>query len=86
MYDYERGWSLSFGACGFLGFYHIGVTKCLSDRAPHLLQDARMFFGSSGGALHCVTFLAGVPLGTSGAVAELLAGRGCPQAWAAGDT
>ncbi|GAB5574344.1 1-acylglycerol-3-phosphate O-acyltransferase PNPLA3 [Prionailurus iriomotensis] len=62
MYDPRRDWSLSFSGCGFLGFYHIGVTSCLSERAPHLLRDARMFFGSSAGALHCVTFLAGIPL------------------------
>ncbi|XP_066111904.1 1-acylglycerol-3-phosphate O-acyltransferase PNPLA3 isoform X1 [Saccopteryx bilineata] len=62
MHDLERGWSLSFSGCGFLGFYHIGATRCLSERAPHLLRDARMFFGASAGALHCVTFLAGIPL------------------------
>ena len=65
MYDPRRDWSLSFSGCGFLGFYHIGVTNCLSERAPHLLRDARMFFGSSAGALHCVTFLSGMPLGMS---------------------
>nr|XP_012788667.1 unnamed protein product [Sorex araneus] len=62
MYDPERGWSLSFSGCGFLGIYHVGVTRCLSERAPHLLQDARMFYGASAGALHCVTFLAGMPV------------------------
>ncbi|XP_019570615.2 1-acylglycerol-3-phosphate O-acyltransferase PNPLA3 [Rhinolophus sinicus] len=61
MYDPEHGWSLSFTGCGFLGVYHIGATCCLSERAPHLLRDARMFFGASAGALHCVTFLAGLP-------------------------
>ncbi|KAM5336044.1 1-acylglycerol-3-phosphate O-acyltransferase PNPLA3 [Glossophaga mutica] len=60
--DPEHGWSLSFAGCGFLGFYHLGVTHCLSDRAPHLLRNARMFFGASSGSMHCVTFLAGVPL------------------------
>eukprot|EP00069_Balaena_mysticetus_P011098 bmy_21082T0 len=62
MYDPERGWSLSFAGCGFLGFYHIGVTRCLSERAPHLLRNARRFFGASAGALHCAFFLSGVPL------------------------
>uniref|UniRef100_A0A8C2W323 Acylglycerol transacylase n=1 Tax=Chinchilla lanigera TaxID=34839 RepID=A0A8C2W323_CHILA len=62
MYDPERGWSLSFSGCGFLGFYYVGATRCLSERAPHLLRDARMFFGCSAGALHGVTFLAGVPI------------------------
>ncbi|XP_058424166.1 1-acylglycerol-3-phosphate O-acyltransferase PNPLA3-like isoform X3 [Diceros bicornis minor] len=60
MCDPERGWSLSFSGCGFLASYHIGVTCCLSDRAPRLLRDARMFFGASSGALHCVAFLAGM--------------------------
>uniref|UniRef100_A0A2K6L1V8 Acylglycerol transacylase n=1 Tax=Rhinopithecus bieti TaxID=61621 RepID=A0A2K6L1V8_RHIBE len=54
MYDAERGWSLSFAGCGFLGFYHVGATRCLSEHAPHLLRDARMLFGASAGALHCV--------------------------------
>ncbi|XP_045868253.1 1-acylglycerol-3-phosphate O-acyltransferase PNPLA3 isoform X2 [Meles meles] len=62
MYDPERGWSLSFSGCGFLGFYHIGVTRCLSERAPHLVQDARMLFGSSAGALHGVALLSGISL------------------------
>lgn len=66
MYDPERGWSLSFAGCGFLGIYHIGVTRCLSERAPHLLRDARRFFGASAGALHCAFLLSGVPLGRSG--------------------
>ncbi|XP_033089577.1 1-acylglycerol-3-phosphate O-acyltransferase PNPLA3 isoform X1 [Trachypithecus francoisi] len=62
MYDAERGWSLSFAGCGFLGFYHVGATRCLSEHAPHLLRDARMLFGASAGALHCVGFLSGMPL------------------------
>lgn len=76
MYDPRRDWSLSFSGCGFLGFYYIGVTSCLSERAPHLLRDARMFFGSSAGALHCVTFLAGIPLGMSRAAAAAPRGDG----------
>uniref|UniRef100_A0A8C8XST6 Acylglycerol transacylase n=1 Tax=Panthera leo TaxID=9689 RepID=A0A8C8XST6_PANLE len=72
MYDPRRDWSLSFSGCGFLGIYHIGVTSCLSERAPHLLRDARMFFGSSAGALHCVTFLSGMPLGMSRIVHVLM--------------
>ncbi|XP_045408791.1 1-acylglycerol-3-phosphate O-acyltransferase PNPLA3 [Lemur catta] len=62
MYDPQRGWSLSFSGCGFLGFYHIGATRCLSERAPHLLRDARMFFGASSGALHCVSYISGMSL------------------------
>ncbi|XP_070264962.1 1-acylglycerol-3-phosphate O-acyltransferase PNPLA3-like [Myotis yumanensis] len=60
--DSERGWSVSFVGCGFLGFYHLGATRCLSERAPHVLRDARMFFGASAGALHGVTFLARIPV------------------------
>ncbi|MEJ1271421.1 patatin-like phospholipase domain containing 3 [Cricetulus griseus] len=62
MYDPERRWSLSFAGCGFLGFYHIGATLCLSERAPHLLRDAHTFFGCSAGALHAVTFACSLPL------------------------
>ncbi|XP_034372866.1 1-acylglycerol-3-phosphate O-acyltransferase PNPLA3 isoform X1 [Arvicanthis niloticus] len=62
MYDPERRWSLSFAGCGFLGFYHVGATLCLSERAPHLLRDARTFFGCSAGALHAVTFVCSLPL------------------------
>ncbi|XP_059969258.1 1-acylglycerol-3-phosphate O-acyltransferase PNPLA3 [Mesoplodon densirostris] len=62
MYDLEHGWNLSFAGCGFLGAYHIGVTSCLSERAPYLLHNARRFFGASSGALHCAFFLSGVPL------------------------
>ncbi|XP_029811682.1 1-acylglycerol-3-phosphate O-acyltransferase PNPLA3 [Suricata suricatta] len=64
MFDPRRGWSLSFSGCGFLGFYHVGVTCCLSERAPHVLRDARMFFGASSGALHGVAFLCGLQLDT----------------------
>ncbi|XP_047641997.1 1-acylglycerol-3-phosphate O-acyltransferase PNPLA3-like [Phacochoerus africanus] len=62
MYDSERGWSLSFVGCGFLGFYHIGVTRCLCERAPHLIRHAHRFFGTSAGALHCAVFLSGTSL------------------------
>ncbi|NP_001139598.1 patatin-like phospholipase domain-containing protein 3 [Sus scrofa] len=62
MYDSERGWSLSFVGCGFLGFYHVGVTRCLCERAPHLIRHAHRFFGTSAGALHCAVFLSGTSL------------------------
>lgn len=76
MCDLERGRSLSFSGCGFLSIYHVGVTSCLSERAPHLLRDARMFFGSSSGAVHGVVFLAGIPVGTSRAAAQAPRGDG----------
>ncbi|XP_072452473.1 1-acylglycerol-3-phosphate O-acyltransferase PNPLA3 isoform X2 [Notamacropus eugenii] len=62
MAEQMRGWSLSFSGCGFMGFYYIGVTQCLSERAPQLLRDAPKMLGSSAGALHCVTFLCGLSL------------------------
>lgn len=52
--------------CGFLGFYHVGVTRCLCERAPHLIRHAHRFFGTSAGALHCAVFLSGTSLGRSG--------------------
>ncbi|XP_069855998.1 1-acylglycerol-3-phosphate O-acyltransferase PNPLA3 [Dipodomys merriami] len=62
MNDPERQWSLSFAGCGFLGFYHVGVTHCLCERAPQLVCGARRFFGCSSGALHCAIFLSRIPL------------------------
>uniref|UniRef100_A0A8C0WFS4 Acylglycerol transacylase n=1 Tax=Castor canadensis TaxID=51338 RepID=A0A8C0WFS4_CASCN len=72
MHDSECRWSLSFCGCGFLGFYHIGATRCLSERAPHLLRDAPMFYGCSAGAVHCVIFLSQVPLGTVQSLMDLV--------------
>lgn len=56
------GWSLSRRAGApsvstFVGV--VVVTRCPSERAPHLLCDARTFFCSVQGALHSVLFLAG---------------------------
>ncbi|XP_051818270.1 1-acylglycerol-3-phosphate O-acyltransferase PNPLA3 [Antechinus flavipes] len=62
MAEQTSGWSLSFSGCGFMGFYHVGVTQCLSERAPQLLRDAPKLLGSSAGALHCATFLCGLSL------------------------
>ncbi|XP_045870013.1 patatin-like phospholipase domain-containing protein 5 [Meles meles] len=58
-YEDEGSWSLSFSGAGFLGLYHVGVTRCLSERAPHLLQGARRFYGSSSGALNALAIVAG---------------------------
>uniref|UniRef100_A0A8D0FVX4 triacylglycerol lipase n=1 Tax=Strix occidentalis caurina TaxID=311401 RepID=A0A8D0FVX4_STROC len=49
--DRERGWSVSFAGCGFLGVYHIGAATCLQERAPHVIRDARHIYGASAGAL-----------------------------------
>ncbi|XP_007939991.2 1-acylglycerol-3-phosphate O-acyltransferase PNPLA3 [Orycteropus afer afer] len=62
MYDPEVGWHLSFAGSGFLGFYYLGVIRCMNERAPHLLRDARKFYCSSSGTLFCATLLAGIPL------------------------
>ncbi|XP_044534297.1 1-acylglycerol-3-phosphate O-acyltransferase PNPLA3 [Gracilinanus agilis] len=62
MAEQFRGWSLSFAGCGFMGFYHVGVTRCLSEHAPQLLRDAPKILGASAGALHCAFFLCGIPL------------------------
>lgn len=65
-YEDEGSWSLSFSGAGFLGLYHVGVTRCLSERAPHLLQGARRFYGSSSGALNAITIIAGKSVGAWG--------------------
>lgn len=65
-YEDEGSWSLSFSGAGFLGLYHVGVTRCLSERAPHLLQGARRFYGSSSGALNAVSIIAGKSVGAWG--------------------
>ncbi|XP_077024305.1 patatin-like phospholipase domain-containing protein 5 [Tamandua tetradactyla] len=55
----EGSWSLSFSGSGFLGLYHVGVTQCLRERAPRLLQGALRFYGSSSGALNAVAIVCG---------------------------
>ncbi|XP_012881190.1 PREDICTED: patatin-like phospholipase domain-containing protein 5 [Dipodomys ordii] len=55
----EDSWNLSFSGAGFLGLYHVGVTYCLSQRAPHLLQGARRIYGSSSGALNALSIICG---------------------------
>lgn len=66
----EGSWSLSFAGAGFLGLYHVGVTQCLSQRAPRLLQGARRFYGSSSGALNALAIVCGKSTGACG--------PGCP--------
>ncbi|XP_006866966.1 PREDICTED: patatin-like phospholipase domain-containing protein 5-like [Chrysochloris asiatica] len=57
--DFQRegSWSLSFSSSGFLGLYHVGVTQCLRERAPRLLQGAHRFYGSSAGALNAMSII-----------------------------
>uniref|UniRef100_K7ED98 PNPLA domain-containing protein n=1 Tax=Ornithorhynchus anatinus TaxID=9258 RepID=K7ED98_ORNAN len=59
MFEREGGWSFSFSGSGFLGLYHVGVTACLDERAPHLLQGADKIYGISAGALSALSWVCG---------------------------
>ncbi|KAM5170249.1 patatin-like phospholipase domain-containing protein 2 [Mantella aurantiaca] len=59
MFDRERGWNLSFAGCGFLGVYHVGVSSCLQERAPHLITEATKIYGASAGALNAAALVCG---------------------------
>ncbi|CAH6780096.1 Pnpla4 [Phodopus roborovskii] len=48
---------LSFGACGFLGIYHLGVAAGLYAHGAGLLCDVRGYAGASGGALVAAVLL-----------------------------
>lgn len=80
MLDRERGWSVSFAGCGFLGVYHIGAASCLQERAPHIIRDARHVYGASAGALAGAVLVGGGNLGqrlrASAGAAGCLAGEG----------
>jgi len=41
--------NVSFGGCGFIGIYHVGVVQCLTEHAPHLLKQ--QICGTSAGAI-----------------------------------
>ncbi|XP_012669569.1 patatin-like phospholipase domain-containing protein 5 [Otolemur garnettii] len=58
----EGSWSVSFAGAGFLGLYHVGVSHCLLQRAPRLLQGARRIYGSSSGALNAISIISGKSL------------------------
>ena len=60
----EGGWNLSFSGSGYMGLYHVGVTQCLRQRAPRLIQGARRFYGSSSGALNAMAMVFGKSAGT----------------------
>lgn len=49
-----RKLQMSFGGCGFLGVYHVGVGKCVVDHAPHLFSEFDAFYGASAGAITAV--------------------------------
>lgn len=44
--------NLSFSGCGFLGIYHVGVTACFQQYAPHILKYK--ITGTSAGALAAI--------------------------------
>lgn len=83
-YEEEGSWDLSFSGAGFLGLYHVGVTSCLRERAPHLLRGARRFYGSSSGALNAISIISGQTVGARGtARARSAAGRWLHAGWRA---
>ena len=45
---------ISFGGCGFLGVYHVGVGKCVVDHVPRLFDEFSGFYGASAGAITAV--------------------------------
>lgn len=49
--DANKKLQISFGGCGFLGVYHVGVGKCVVDHAPHLFSEFDAFYGASAGAI-----------------------------------
>nr|XP_033809047.1 patatin-like phospholipase domain-containing protein 2 isoform X2 [Geotrypetes seraphini] len=59
MFDFERGWNLSFAGCGFLGVYQVGVISCLQERAPRLVEEAGKVYGASAGALNAAALVSG---------------------------
>ena len=81
-YEEDGSWNLSFSGSGFLGLYHVGVTQCLRERAPRLLQGDRRIYGSSSGALNAMSIIVGKSVGASGtARARRAGGHGlaCPR-------
>lgn len=54
--------NLSFGGCGYLGIYHLGVASCFRQYAPHVFQNK--IAGASVGALIASAFLCDVPIET----------------------
>ncbi|KAA0198388.1 hypothetical protein HAZT_HAZT011391, partial [Hyalella azteca] len=51
---------LSLAGCGFLGIYHVGVSACLRECAPHLPVGG--IAGASAGAMAGACLLAGADL------------------------
>lgn len=53
--------NISFAGCGFLGIYHIGVSSCIKEYAPHLLLNK--IAGASVGAVAACCLMTDVSLG-----------------------
>ena len=47
---------ISFAGAGFMGMYHVGVTKCIQTNAPDLLQQ-RIGGTSAGGTVKTISIL-----------------------------
>lgn len=43
----------SFSGCGFLGIYHLGVSACLKQHVPNLLEDCKIAGASAGSFVAC---------------------------------
>ena len=56
----DRNANVSFAGCGFIGIYHIGVSACLKQFAPHLLMNK--IGGSSAGAMCAVALVCDLSL------------------------
>ncbi|KXJ20374.1 patatin-like phospholipase domain-containing protein 4 isoform X1 [Exaiptasia diaphana] len=54
--------NLSFAGCGFLGVYHLGVAKCLVERAPRFLNSVTAFAGASAGSLVAAMLATSAPI------------------------
>ena len=53
----SSGLQISFGGCGALSVYYVGVCKCLTDHAPDVLDEFEHLYGASAGACSAVFFV-----------------------------
>ena len=54
--------TLSFGGCGFMGIYHVGVAECVQRYARDLIAPDKIICGTSAGAMIAVSLKIGLPL------------------------
>ena len=50
----SSGLQISFGGCGALSVYYVGVCQCLRDHAPDVLDEFEQLYGASAGAFAAV--------------------------------